>query len=158
MLSADACLVREAQSSDSDSIYQLICHLAEFERAPDEVTNTPEKIIQHGFGDTPLFKAWVAEVNNQIVGMALCYIRYSTWKGPLFYLEDIVVHADYRGKHIGTQLLNTCVEYCKASGYPKLVFQVLDWNEAAIHFYKKWNAAFDPQWVNVTIESDVSKD
>lgn len=152
---ADACLIRKASINDVQQIYDLILHLAEYEKAPHEVTNSPEKIAEDGFGPNPLFNAWVAELNGQIVGLALCYVRYSTWKGPLLYLEDIVVHENYRRMGIGKKLLNACLLYCSEKRFPRLVFQVLDWNQPAIEFYKQYRAGFDPQWVNVVIEANV---
>jgi ribosomal protein S18 acetylase RimI-like enzyme len=149
--------IRKANPEDSNQIFQLILELAHYERAPQEVINTPEKILQHGFGETPLFSCWVAidlelPPENQIVGIAVCYIRYSTWKGPVLYLEDIVIKEEYRRNGIGTSLFKACLRYAKEKEFSRMSWQVLDWNEPAIKFYEKYGSNFDSEWLNCYID------
>lgn len=146
--------VRPAEQADVHAIYDLIRHLAEYERAPHEVLNTPGELLEHGFRDgNPLFVAWVAELpDGTVAGMALCYVRYSTWKGPVLYLEDIVVYEQYRGLGMGQALFDTCVQYARGKGYRRMTWQVLDWNQPAIAFYEKWGAKFDAEWLNASID------
>lgn len=144
--------IRKAKIEDAESIYNLIYELAIYEKAPHEVTNTIEKIKEDGFGAHPIFSCIVAEVEAQIVGISLYYIRYSTWKGKTVYLEDIIVTEKMRGKGIGNLLFEATKDETKKLGLKRMVWQVLDWNEPAIHFYKKYDAWFDPEWINCGIE------
>jgi GNAT superfamily N-acetyltransferase len=145
-------IVREAQPSDAILLFGLIQELAVFERAPDAVINTPEAIVKHGWGQNPLFVCWIAELAGQPVGMALCYVRYSTWKGPVLYLEDIIVKEAFRGHGAGTLLFETCLDHAKSRGFRRMSWQVLDWNQPAIDFYGKYGANFDSEWVNCSID------
>ncbi|NBX87998.1 MAG: GNAT family N-acetyltransferase [Bacteroidetes bacterium] len=131
---------------------RLIRELALYEKAPNEVVATEQTLLSHGFGENPLFVSWVAELDGHIVGMALCYIRYSTWKGPVLYLEDLVVTESHRSKGIGKLLFETCLDYAKTQGYPRMIWQVLDWNQPAIEFYNQYQASFDAQWLNAYID------
>lgn len=149
---AAAFAIRPAVPEDSESIHRLILDLAEFERAPEQVINSASAIRRHGFGANPLFVCWVAEIHHTIVGLALCYIRYSTWKGPVLYLEDLIVQEPYRRDGIGSALFDACTEYGRSNGFQRLSWQVLDWNEPAIKFYEKYGATFDNEWVNCSIE------
>jgi GNAT superfamily N-acetyltransferase len=144
--------IRPAQPTDAQIIFELIHELAVFEKAPDAVINTPQQIIEHGWGPAPLFVCWIAEMAGTPVGMALCYTRYSTWKGPVLYLEDIVVKEAFRGNGAGKLLFQTCLDHARANGYRRLSWQVLDWNESAIAFYKRYGANFDAEWVNCSID------
>lgn len=144
--------IREATIDDCHRMLELVHELAVFERAPEEVTVTMEHFKQSGFGDNPVWWAIVAETDGTIVGFALYYIRYSTWKGQRMYLEDILVTEEWRGKGIGTKLMNKLIEIANAKKFNGILWQVLDWNEPAINFYKKYNAKFDPEWVNVSME------
>lgn len=145
-------IIRPAFPEDADGIFQLIHELAVYEKAPQEVINTAEAIRLHGWGAIPLFHCWVACIENTIVGMALCYVRYSTWKGPVLYLEDIVVNEAHRGKGIGKELFAACVQFGRENNYPRMTWQVLDWNEPAIRFYEKYGAKFDAEWLNCSID------
>jgi GNAT superfamily N-acetyltransferase len=126
----------------------LINELAVYEKAPDEVTVTRSHFEQSGFGKNPVWWAFVAEINNTIVGFALYYIRYSTWKGQCIYLEDFIVTENMRGNGIGKLLFDQIVQETKDKGFSRMVWQVLEWNEPAINFYKKYKANLDPEWIN----------
>lgn len=130
----------------------LIHELALYEKAPEEVTVSFEHFVDSGFGAHPAWEAWVAVNDNDVVvGFALCYIRYSTWKGQRLYLEDLLVTEQMRGHGIGSLLMDELIEVCKQRKYSGLVWQVLDWNEPAINFYKKYNASLDGGWINCSI-------
>ena len=145
-------LIRIAQKEDCGQLMELIKELAIFEKAPDEVTVSMEEFIDCGFGENPVWEAFVAELDEKIVGMSLFYIRYSTWKGKRLYLEDLIVTESARGKGLGKILLDKTIEYGKENGFSGMLWQVLDWNEPAIEFYKKYNAKFDGEWLNTSIE------
>jgi len=130
---------------------ELVRELAIYEKAPNEVTVTEEHFIESGFGSHPVWWAFVAEVDGAVQGFALYYIRYSTWKGQRLYLEDIVVTEQMRGKKLGQLLFNRLIEEAKALNLTGMVWQVLDWNESAISFYKKYNATLDGEWVNCSL-------
>ena len=131
---------------------RLIHELALYEKARNEVVASEATLLKYGFGENPLFVSWVAELDGHIVGMALCYIRYSTWKGPILYLEDLVVTESHRSKGIGKLLFEKCLDYAKTQGYPRMIWQVLDWNQPAIEFYKQYQASFDAKWLNAYID------
>ena len=144
-------VIREARREDCARILELVKELAIYEKAPDEVTVTLEEMEECGFGEKPVWSSLVAEVDGEIVGIALHYDRYSTWKGRRLYLEDLIVTESMRGSGLGKQLLDELINYAKVNKYNGMVWQVLDWNEPAINFYKKYNADFDGEWVNVSI-------
>jgi len=148
--------IRRALREDCPRLLELIQELADYEKAPDEVTVTLEHFAESGFGTQPVWWAFVAESvgqgENRIKGFALYYIRYSTWKGQRLYLEDILVTNEMRGKGIGKLLFDALIAETKAKNFTGMVWQVLEWNEPAINFYKKYNAALDPEWVNCSIE------
>ncbi len=140
--------LRQAQKNDIPAIIDLIKELALYEKAPHEVTITQEMLERDGFGEHPLFWVILAEENNEVLGMSFYYIRYSTWKGPCLYLEDIIVKESQRCKGIGKLLMDATIEKAKEMKVALMVWQVLDWNEPAINFYKKYNTEFDGEWVN----------
>jgi len=144
--------IRSAIAADASLLHELIVELAIFEKAPNAVINTPQAIARHGWGANPLFVAWIAELAGKPVGMALCYFRYSTWKGPVLYLEDLIVKEAYRGRGAGKMLFETCLEYARNNEFSRMSWQVLDWNQEAIDFYKNYGADFDPEWVNCSID------
>jgi len=106
----------------------------------------------HFFSPSPVAVAWVAEYDSKVIGMAICYLRYSTWKGTMLYLEDLIVTQSYRGKGMGKALLEQCFSYARENKYPRVLWQVLDWNTPAIDFYKKYNAQFDAAWLNAWVD------
>jgi GNAT superfamily N-acetyltransferase len=140
--------IRRATIEDCPSMLGLINELAVYEKAPNEVTVTLSHFEQSGFGENPVWWAFVAEVNDKIVGFALYYIRYSTWKGQCLYLEDFIVTENMRGQGIGKLLFDRVVQETKEKGFSRMVWQVLEWNEPAINFYKKYKANLDPEWIN----------
>lgn len=154
--------IRKATAADCPQIMKLIQELADYEKAPNEVTVSLEHFIDSGFGEKPVWEAFVAtspqpspqneEGGEVVIGFALYYIRYSTWKGQRMYLEDLLVTESMRGKAVGKLLFDTLIEECKAKKYKGLVWQVLDWNEPAINFYKKFDGVkFDAEWVNCSL-------
>ena len=143
--------IRKALRKDCPRLLELITELAVYEKAPDAVTVSLHHFEESGFGEKPVWWALVAEVDGQVVGFALYYIRYSTWKGQGMYLEDLLVTESMRGKKVGKLLFDQLIEEAKEKGFKRIIWQVLDWNEPAINFYKKYNADFDPEWINCSI-------
>lgn len=140
--------IRRAVKEDCSRLLELIQELADYEKAPEEVTVTLSHFEESGFGEKPVWWGFVAEINGRVEGMALYYIRYSTWKGQCLYLEDFLVTEKLRGKGAGKLLFDRIIQETKDKGYTRMVWQVLDWNEPAINFYKKYNATLDPGWIN----------
>lgn len=143
--------IRRASREDCPRMLELIQELALYEKAPEEVTVDPTHFEESGFGANPVWWAFVAEVDGRVEGFALYYIRYSTWKGQRLYLEDLLVTEKLRGNGIGKLLFDRLIEEGKEKKFHGMVWQVLDWNEPAIHFYKKYNASFDAGWLNASI-------
>jgi GNAT superfamily N-acetyltransferase len=143
--------IRKAVRKDCLRMMELIQELATYEKAPDEVTVSLSHFEESGFSPKPVWWAFVAEVSGVVVGMALYYVRYSTWKGQRMYLEDLLVTEEMRGKKIGSLLFDALIQEAKDKKFIGMNWQVLDWNEPAINFYKKYNASFDPEWLNCAI-------
>ena len=144
--------IRPAISEDCSRIMQLIHELAVYERAPDAVTVDFDHFTESGFGKNPVWYALVAEYNGKVEGFALYYIRYSTWKGQCMYLEDFLVAEEMRGHGIGKMLFDKLFALCTEKGYYSMVWQVLDWNEPAIRFYKKFDGVIiDNSWLNCSM-------
>ena len=143
--------IRRALREDCPRLLELIRELAEFERAPHEVTVTPEHFEDSGFGPHPVWWAFVVTADEKVVGFALYYIRYSTWKGQRLYLEDLIVTKEMRGKGLGKLLFERLLLEMKERGLTGMAWQVLDWNEPAITFYKKYAAKIDSGWLNCSI-------
>lgn len=146
-----AVTIRRAVKEDCPRLLELVNELAVYEKAPQEVTVTLEHFTESGFGDKPVWWAFAAEEDGVILGFALYYIRYSTWKGQAMYLEDILVTEAARGKGIGKLLFDRLLEEAKEKKLPRIVWQVLEWNEPAINFYKKYKADFDADWINCSV-------
>ena len=145
-------IIRPAVQEDCARMLELVNELAVFERAPDEVTVTLEHFIESGFGSNPIWWAFVAECDGLVVGFALYYIRYSTWKGKKMYLEDILVTEEWRGKGIGTMLMDALITDGKNKNLHGMIWQVLNWNEDAIRFYERYTSRFDNEWINVMMD------
>ena len=150
-------IIRKGCKEDLPAILNLITELAVFEKAPDEVAVSLAEMEKWGFGAEALYEFFVAEVEEQIVGMALSYYKYSTWKGKCLFLEDIIVTEAFRGKGIGKLLFREIALLAKAKKVRRLEWQVLDWNSKAIEFYKSYNAVLDDEWINCKLtESQIS--
>jgi GNAT superfamily N-acetyltransferase len=141
-------IIRKAEKKDVPEIFRLIKELAEYEKAADEVKLTVEELERDGFGPEAVYKAFVADADGAILGMALYYIKYSTWKGKCVFLEDLIVSQQYRRYGVGAKLFDAVVKACKEMGLRKMDWQILDWNEPAINFYKKYNTVFSDEWLN----------
>lgn len=184
--------IRRATREDCPAMLKLIQELADYEKAPEEVTVDSKHFEESGFGENPVWWAFVVEIDDAssnpflprqmgqrhsssgiggvdhtseasmrrggsttstpIIAFALYYIRYSTWKGQTMYLEDFLVTESMRGKGIGAMLLDRLIIEAKEIGFKRIVWQVLDWNESAINFYKKYNVTFDAGWMNVSLD------
>jgi GNAT superfamily N-acetyltransferase len=144
--------IRKAIKDDCSRMMELVMELAVYEKAPEEVTVSFDHFVESGFGPNPVWEAFVAEVDGKIIGIALYYIRYSTWKGQRMYLEDILVTESYRGGGIGKKLFEHLLAECKDRNFSGIAWQVLDWNEPAINFYRKFsNVSIDKGWLNCHI-------
>jgi ribosomal protein S18 acetylase RimI-like enzyme len=150
--------IRKAIKEDVPALLGHVKELATYEKAPDAVEVTLEEMEADGFGPNAIYSAFVAETEGKIVGMALYYIKYSTWKGKAIYLDDIIVNEKYRRFGIGGKLFEEVVKVGKEMGIRKIDWQVLDWNEPAIQFYKKYNTVFTNEWVNCTLYGKQIKD
>jgi ribosomal protein S18 acetylase RimI-like enzyme len=145
--------IRRAGKEDCGAMLELIKELAVYEKAPDEVTVNFDHFVESGFGENPVWWAFVAEAKQKVVGFALYYIRYSTWKGQRMYLEDILVNEEFRGKGIGKLLFDRLIAEAKEKKWNGMVWQVLEWNEPAINFYKKFESVkFDDEWMNCSLQ------
>jgi GNAT superfamily N-acetyltransferase len=150
----ESIIIRAGTKADLPRVLELINELAAYERAAQEVTNTVEQMGIDGFGKQPLYGMYVAESKKVIVGISVYYYRYSTWKGKRLYLEDIVVRQQERGKGIGKRLFEQTMKKSLEDNCTGMMWQVLEWNEPGIHFYEKYGAKFDREWVNVSLEAE----
>lgn len=146
--------IRKGGKTDLPQVLALIKELAEYEKAPDEVIVTIQQMEEDGFGDNPIFHFFVAESSNKIIGISLYYIKYSTWKGKCIFLEDIIVTEQFRKSGIGKKLFDEVVKVAMEMKVKRLEWQVLEWNEPAINFYKKLNSNFDPEWLNCKLNEE----
>lgn len=144
--------IREAVPEDMEQVLQLVKELALFEKEPDAVEVGVDELIKNGFGDQKSFHCFVGEKEGVIVGMALVYQRYSTWKGRVIHLEDLIVTEKMRGSGLGTALLNEVVKYGHQEGVKRISWEVLDWNEPAIKFYKAKGAKVMRDWDVVQLD------
>ncbi|WP_027000550.1 GNAT family N-acetyltransferase [Eisenibacter elegans] len=140
--------IRKATAEDVPALWALVRELAIYERAEEEHLATPEEMLRDGFGSQPLYGAWVATVAGEVVGMALYYYRYSTWKGKCFYLEDFYVQPIHRSKKIGAALFKAIICQAAEEQCRRISWQVLDWNTPAIEFYQRFGASIDGGWLN----------
>jgi GNAT superfamily N-acetyltransferase len=138
--------IRKGTAEDMNAVLSLIQELAVFEKEPDAVLITVEDLIHDGFGPNPLFNVFVAELNSEVVGIALYYYRYSTWKGKTIHLEDLVVKEKMRGTGIGSALYSEIMKQAKKEKVRRVEWNVLDWNTPAIDFYKKSGAQVFNDW------------
>ena len=143
--------IRKGTPADVEPALLLIKELAAFEKAPEQVINTVKQMLIDGYGEKPIFDLLVAEADQKIAGIAIYFIKYSTWKGKCLYLDDIVVQESLRGKGIGKQLFDAVVAEAKLCNCQQLQWQVLNWNYPAINFYKKYDTVFDAEWINCKI-------
>jgi GNAT superfamily N-acetyltransferase len=140
--------IRKGTKEDVPAVFALIKELALYEKAPEQVTLSLQELEDDGFGENPIYGLFVAEINTMVIGIALYYEKYSTWQGRCIYLEDIIVTESQRGKGIGHQLFQKVIGVAKERNSARMEWQVLDWNEPAINFYKKYNANLDGEWLN----------
>lgn len=138
--------IREATISDMPNVHDLIKELAHFEKEPDAVEVTVEDLKKDGFGKQPAFHCFIAEVDGKVEGIALTFERYSTWKGKIIHLEDLIVSKSMRGSGLGTALLDEVVKYAHNLGVRRINWEVIDWNEPAIAFYEKKGAKVLRDW------------
>ena len=149
--------IRRAVKEDCPRLMDLIRELAVYERAPDAVTVKLDHFVQSGFGANPVWWGFVAEATETpgtrpvVQGFALYYVRYSTWKGQAMYLEDLLITDAMRGKGLGKLLFDQLIEEARERKFDRIIWQVLEWNEPVINFYKKYNADFDPEWINCSL-------
>ncbi len=140
--------IRKGIEVDLPQVLGLVKELAIYERAPNEVEVTLEEMHDWGFGKNKIFDFFVAENKNKIVGIALYYYKYSTWKGKCLFLEDIIVTETFRRYRLGSKLFNEVAIVAKQQKVRRMEWQVLEWNESALNFYKKYNSNFDSEWFN----------
>ncbi len=140
-------LIRKGQKEDLPRILELIKQLAVYERKPTAVIINESDLMEEGFGNNPLFYFFVAVIEDEIVGMALFYYRFSTWKGRTLHLEDLIVDEKYRKKGVGERLFNAVLKVAKEENVGRMEWEALEWNTPALNFYKKYGADFDEEWV-----------
>ncbi|PRX57321.1 GNAT family N-acetyltransferase [Flagellimonas meridianipacifica] len=146
--------IRDAKEEDMAQVLALVQELADFEKELDAVEVNLTDLKEHGFGNNPLFHCFVAENEQSIVGIALVYPRYSTWKGPVIHLEDLIVTQSMRGKGVGSALLDEVVKYGESLGVKRISWEVLDWNEPAITFYESKGARIMRDWDVVQLDEN----
>ena len=144
--------LRKGNKSDIPAAFDLIKELAIYENGLDQVSNTIEAMEIDGFGPDPIYEFLVAVEDDQIIGCAIYYYRYSTWKGKRLYLEDLIVTESKRGLGAGKLLFDEVLKIARDTNCSGMMWQVLDWNEPAIDFYKKYNTNFDDEWINCNID------
>lgn len=147
-------LIRKGLKQDMPSVLGLIKELAVFEKQPDAVVITVDELVKDGFGNNPLFQTFVAEVDGEIIGTALFYYRYSTWKGKTIHLEDLIVKQDKRGTGAGSALYKEVLKFAKQDGVRRVEWVVLNWNTHAINFYERSGAAILQDWLTVQMDEE----
>ncbi len=153
-------LIRRAEQKDVAGMFALVQELALYEKAPGQVINTPEAMEEDGFGPNAIFKAFVAEDTHtgKLLGMALYYTAYSTWKGKIFFLDDIIVTESMRRHQLGGRLLHALLQEAMHLVMAQIRWQVLDWNTPAIRFYEKAGLEFDPEWITCRMSAEQIRD
>lgn len=145
-------IIRKAVKEDCGRIMELVLELAVYEKEPDAITVDFDHFVESGFGKKPVWWAFVADTDGRVEGFAIYYTRYSTWKGQRMYLEDLLVTEKLRGQGIGKLLFDHLLEEARQKKYSGIAWQVLEWNEPAINFYRKLgNVSFDNGWVNCSV-------
>jgi len=147
-------IIRKGRREDLESALNLVKELALYENALHEVKNSVEEMEKDGFGSSPVFDFFVAENDDGIIGMSLYYYRYSTWKGKILYIEDLIVSEKHRRSGAGSLLMEASIEEARIRNCNGVQWQVLDWNEPAIKFYENYKPVKDPEWINFRIEKD----
>lgn len=147
-------LIRKAEKKDVKSLLNLVRELAVYEHCPNEVEVSEEEMEEAGFGENKVFDSFVAEAGNKVIGMAIFYTGYSTWKGKTLYLEDFLVTESWRRKGIGKLLFDRVIDEAKERKVRRMDWQVLEWNEPAINFYRKYECLLDEEWWNGRIKFD----
>ncbi len=144
--------IHQGKEEDLPEVLELVKELAIYEHALEEVENTVEKMKEDGFGKEPVFGFLLAKENGVAIGLSLYYFRYSTWKGKRLFLEDLIVKEAHRSKGVGKLLLDETISKAKSLNCTGMMWQVLDWNEPAINFYKKYGARLDNEWINCHLD------
>ena len=147
-------ILRKGTPQDMPAVLELIKELAVFEKEPDAVILTADDLVRDGFGTNPLFYTFVAELDDEIVGMALFYHRYSTWKGKTIHLEDLIVKESKRGTGAGSALYKEVITFAKTHGVRRVEWVVLNWNTHAIDFYKCSGATVFNDWLTVQMDEE----
>ena len=145
-------VIRKGEEKDLPEVMKLIKEHAVYEKSPNEVAATVETMREQGFTKNPSFKFEVAEKEGAIIGIALYYYSYSSWKGKKFFLEDLMVTEAERGNRVGKALFDRCLELAKEEGLGHMVWQVSEWNDPAINFYNKYGTKFSTEWVDCSVE------
>jgi GNAT superfamily N-acetyltransferase len=151
-------IIRKGRKEDVPAVHQLVMELATFEKAPEQVTNTVEEMMEDGFGSSPVYGLIVAELENKIIGMAIYFVKYSTWRGKGLFLEDLIVTESHRKSGFGKKLFDTVLSEAKKMDAKTMHWQVLDWNTPAIEFYKKYNCTFEGEWIDCKLNEKQIKD
>ena len=145
-------IIRKGNKSDVPAVFRLVMELAVFEKGEHLVTNTAEQMMEDGFGKNPVYHLLVAETENKIVGIAIYFIKYSTWRGKGIFLEDLIVTEKMRKHGIGKKLFDAVIAEAKKLNARTMHWQVLDWNTPAIDFYKKYNCTFEGEWIDCKLD------
>ena len=146
--------IRPGTKEDMPAVLDLIRELAAFEREPHAVVVTVDELVKDGFGPDPLFYTFIAEANNEVIGIALFYYRYSTWKGKTIHLEDLIVKQEKRGTGAGSALYKEVIKFARQEGVRRVEWVVLNWNTHAIQFYERSGAAIMRDWLTVQMNEE----
>ncbi|MEM7474279.1 MAG: GNAT family N-acetyltransferase [Planctomycetota bacterium] len=160
----DGGLIRPGTKEDVPRALELIVELAVYEKEPDAVITSVESMLEDGFGANPVYGFFVAEKHEvktaaedaaaEVVGLSLYYWRYSTWRGKRLYLEDLIVTESARGQGFGQALFEQTMKFALEQNCSGMMWQVLDWNEPSIEFYKSFGSKLDAEWINCSLEAE----